>query len=139
MLEKPAQIQMDMNLMQTRVENMTLMQSFLIGSVFVCLAAVAHAGETMSFDLSLVDGKVAGDPGSIRVTQNDQVVIRWQADRKTEIHLHGYDVKAVLAAEGVTEMQFHAHATGRYPLTSHGHHGDDHDEPVLIHIEVYPE
>lgn len=111
----------------------------LIGLALALVAPGAGAGETQTFEFTVVDGQVEGDPGSIRVTQNDQVVLRWMSDHETEIHLHGYDVKTVLAADGVTEMSFEAHATGRYPITSHGHHGDGHDEPVLIHVEVYPE
>lgn len=103
--------------------------------VFCGTASVAQDSKT--FDLNLVGVQVEGDPGAIRVTEDDTVLIRWRADSETEIHLHGYDVKANLKPDAVTEMVFEAYATGRFPITAHIHHGDE--EPVLIHVEVYPD
>ena len=139
MLDRSANTQTGKDRMPTHFMRQITALSLGLSLLLIIMAATAVAGETRTFDLRLVDGHVAGEPGSIRVTQNDQVLIRWQADRETEVHLHGYDVKSVLSADGVTEMRIKAHATGRYPITAHGHHGDGHDEPVLIHLEVYPE
>ena len=116
-----------------------LARAFLAMMTGLLPLATVYGQENMAFDLNLVGGHVEGDPGSIRVTQDDTVLIRWRADRETEIHLHGYDVKTTLSPDAVTEMAFEAHATGRFPITAHGHHGDGHDEPVLTHVEVYPD
>lgn len=113
--------------------------SYFLGALIVLAvcASASVAQESRTFDLNLVGVRVEGDPASIRVTEDDTVLIRWRADSETEIHLHGYDVKANLKPDAVTEMVFEAHATGRFPITAHGHHGDE--EPVLIHVEVYPD
>jgi len=112
----------------------------LLAPLFVVLwVGAVSAQDSKTFDLNLVGGQVEGDPGAIRVSQDDKVLIRWQTDRETEIHLHGYDVKSNLSPGAVTEMDFEAHATGRFPITAHGHHSDAHDEPVLVHVEVYPD
>jgi hypothetical protein len=70
------------------------------------------------------------------------VNLQWSADRRTDIHLHGYDIEKTIEPGGaVTELTFTARATGRFTIAPHvgrqasgSHaHGD-----VLVTIEVYP-
>ncbi len=111
-----------------------------LGLLFIILGVGGVAAqESKIFDLDLADGQIQGDATSVRVTQDDRVVIRWRSDREIEIHLHGYDLKTTLSPDTVAKMEFEAHATGRFPITAHGHHADSDDEPVLIHLEVYPD
>lgn len=103
--------------------------------------SVAQPAESESFDFTIKKRSIVGDIKTIRVTQGRQVVIRWNSDEATVLHMHGYDLKIEVKPGAVAEMRFEAHATGRYPVTSHGfgeksgghgHHG------TLLHIEIYP-
>ncbi len=75
----------------------------------------------------------------IRVTQNDNVELVWHSDEKTKLHLHGYDIEFELTPEEPVVISFKAHATGRYPITSHEFGGKhDHGHETLLYLEVYP-
>lgn len=68
-------------------------------------------------------------PRVIQVKQGDTVMLKIQAHKVGELHLHGYDIEQELAAGAVTEMQFTADATGRFKLTFHEKEGEDHATP----------
>ena len=93
------------------------------------------------FELHLQGGEVARDRRTLRVTEGDRVRLRWTADAATILHLHGYDLEREVAPGRVTEFQFEAYATGRFPVEVHAH-GDaadpSHDEAPLVVLEVYP-
>lgn len=129
----------DTGLIPMKIADGTWRRTFLGLLLIMSGVGGVDAQDVQTFDLDLIDGQVQGDISSIRVTQNDRVVIRWRSDREIEIHLHGYDLKAVLSPNTIEELDFEAHATGRFPITAHGHHTDSHDEPVLLHVEVYPD
>jgi FtsP/CotA-like multicopper oxidase with cupredoxin domain len=114
------------------------------------LAAHAASGAEdapVVHELAIAQRAVAGE-SVVRVTEGDRVVLRWTTDEPAEIHLHGYDLTGDLVPGETTEMAFEAHATGRFPVTAHGfgEHGDDedghghedHEEAVLVYVEVYP-
>ena len=77
----------------------------------------------------------------IRVKQGDVVKLQWSADRRTAIHLHGYDIEKTIEPGAVTDLTFAARATGRFTISPHvgrapsgGHsHG-----AALVTIEVLP-
>ncbi len=103
--------------------------------------SVAQPAGSESFDFTIQKRSIVGDVKTIRVTQGSQVVVRWNSDEATVLHVHGYDLKIEVKPGAVAEMRFEAHATGRYPVTSHGfgeksgghgHHG------TLLYIEIYP-
>jgi FtsP/CotA-like multicopper oxidase with cupredoxin domain len=75
----------------------------------------------------------------IRVTQGDAVALRWITDEAAEVHIHGYDIRFDISPDAPAEVEFSAHATGRYAVTSHGFGGQhDHGHETLVYIEVYP-
>jgi hypothetical protein len=99
----------------------------------------AQAAE-LTFDLRITNGRVPADMRLIRVKQGDVVKLRWRADRRTEIHLHGYDVTRTVEPGAVTELTFNARATGRFTVEPHiagSSRGHSHGS-VLVTIEVYP-
>jgi len=113
---------------------------------FAVLTAIAIAGasgvwaENLTFVLRITAGRVPADMRLIRVTQGDFVTLRISADRRTILHLHGYDIEKTVEAGAVSDLTFTARATGRFPIEPHiaqesgGHtHGE-----ALVTIEVYP-
>jgi hypothetical protein len=75
-----------------------------------------------------------------RVTQGQTVEMVWTSDEAGQLHLHGYDIEFEVSPESPTVVTFEAHATGRFPVTSHGF-GDErgHGHEVLLYLEVYPD
>ena len=100
------------------------------------LATAAVAAERV-FDLTIVHGKLTGGQDTIRVQQNDNVVLRWHCDRSIVLHLHGYEIERRVVPGTVAEMRFEARATGRFPV--HVHAAQPRSESVLVYLEVYPE
>ena len=100
----------------------------------------AQAAE-LTFDLKVTNGRVPADMRLIRVKQGDVVKLQWSADRRTAVHLHGYDIEKTIEPGAVTDMTFTARATGRFTVAPHvgkspsgGHsHG-----AALVTIEVLP-
>ena len=104
------------------------------------LAIHDAAAEELTFALRIEKGRVPANMQLVRVKQGDVVRLRWSADRRVIVHLHGYDIEKTIEPGAVTEMTFTARATGRFPIAPHipqaagGHgHGD-----TLVTIEVYP-
>jgi FtsP/CotA-like multicopper oxidase with cupredoxin domain len=100
---------------------------------------IAPAAE-VTFDLRIERGAVQANMRRIRVKQGDTVTLRWTADRKTILHLHGYDIEKTVEPGAIVEMSFVARATGRFPVSAHvpqagGGHAHD---PPLTHVEVHP-
>ena len=105
------------------------------------IIAVVAAEEPAVFDIRISERQVQGDNNLIRVSLGDEVVLNWQTDETVSIHLHGYDIEKTIVAGETASMAFTAHATGRYPVTSHGfaNQHDDHGHKALMYLEVYPE
>jgi hypothetical protein len=106
----------------------------------ICLAAVATGSRTAAreegpqrFDLRIENGRVAGDLKAIRVRRNDIVEISWSADRRTVLHLHGYDIEMTVEAGKPQTMSFTARATGRFPIETHGGR-----HAIVLYLEVHP-
>ena|SRR5215471_18621267 len=85
------------------------------------------------FDLRMENGRLAGDLKTIRVRRNDAVEISWSADRRTVLHLHGYDIETTIEPGKPQIMSFTAKATGRFPIESHGGR-----HAVVLYLEVHP-
>jgi translation initiation factor IF-1 len=115
----------------------TLQIACLAGAVVVTDGQAAE----VTFDLRIDNGRVPQNMRLIRVKQGDVVKLKWSADRRTAVHLHGYDIETTVEPGAVTDMTFTARATGRFTVAPHigkppagGHsHG-----AVLVTIEVYP-
>jgi len=86
------------------------------------------------FPLAIRGGKIAGDPGVIRVEQGDYVTLEWTTDEDTLVHLHGYDIEKAVGKDGTLSFWFHAYATGRFPITRHAFG----EEITLLYLEVMP-
>jgi len=102
-------------------------------------STVARAQESAErvFDLKLERGRVAQNLRRLRVTQGNDVRLRWTADAPTVLHLHGYDIEKKVVPGAVTEFRFKSHAAGRFAVSIHRHRGAHHHDPVLV-LEVYP-
>ncbi len=107
----------------------------LLVSGMIGPSAPAEESTPPSFLLHISEGKVTGVEGPIRVTQDDTVTLRWHAEARTKLHLHGYDLRAVIEPDTPHDMVIAAHATGRFPITTHGTGGE---HVVLQYLEVYP-
>jgi FtsP/CotA-like multicopper oxidase with cupredoxin domain len=105
-------------------------------ALLLLLASTAIAAERL-IDLTIVHGKLTGGQDTIRVQQNDSVVLRWHSDRPVGLHLHGYELETRVVPGTVAEMRFEARATGRFPV--HVHAAQARSESVLVYLEVYPE
>lgn len=113
------------------------------GLVRICIFVVAvwavgcGGGEKAArreLDLDIRAGALPPDKQLIRTDQGDDIVLRWSADEPITIHLHGYDIEKDLKPGAVTTMSFVATATGRFPITRHGHG----EETPLAYLEVHP-
>src|SRR2546423_1402577 len=81
------------------------------------------AGEGQRFDLRIENGRLADDLKVIRVRRGDMVELNWSADRRTALHLHGYDIEITVDAGRPQTMSFTARATGRFPIEKHSDAG----------------
>ncbi len=122
------------------------MQRFLVSLVLTVLIGTgpgqAQQDRTIQLDVvgRAVTGsavEVAGGLGVVRVTQGDQVELRWTTDEETEVHLHGYDIEVELMPGTEQVMTFEARATGRFAIEAHGF-GQDHGDATLMYLEVLP-
>jgi len=95
--------------------------------------AIAQIEGPKRFDLSIENDRLSGDLKVIRVRRGDAVEINWSANRRTVLHLHGYDIETVVEAGKPQTMSFTARATGRFPIETHGGR-----HSVLIYLEVHP-
>jgi len=96
-------------------------------------AAQSAGDATQRFDPRIENGQLAGNLKTIQVRRNDTVEINWSSDRRTVLHLHGYDIETTVDAGSPKIMSFRARATGRFPIETHtGHHA------VLLYLEVHP-
>jgi len=103
-----------------------------VGSTGSCLAQTG-AVDPRRFDLRIENGRVSGNIKTVQVQQDEAVELRWSADRRTVVHLHGYDIEITANPGQVQVMSFRARASGRFPIESHG---DRH--AVLVYLEVHP-
>jgi len=103
----------------------------------VALAAIlinAARAETRAFELALKNGQLPESQRLVRVTQGDEVTLKWTTDRAFTLHIHGYDLEAKLVPQTPAELKFTARATGRFPMEIHG----PGTERTIGHLEVHP-
>lgn len=77
----------------------------------------------------------------LRVDKGDLVRIRLKADAPGEVHLHAYRLAAKVTPGSTPELEFTAHATGRFRIEWHpaGEAAKgDHHGPPLARLEVRP-
>ena len=94
------------------------------------------------YHLTIKEHAILGDFTSLQVQQGKTIRLFWETDQATFLHLHGYDIELSLRPNIGSEMTFKAHATGRFPITSHvfDEHSDAHHkrEVTLLYLEVHP-
>lgn len=94
-----------------------------------------------TFEFTIGNGKVPEDRRVIRVWKDDTVRLHWTTDAPVVLHLHGYDIEKRVMPGRKTEIDFKAHATGRFPVNVHREDqgkGAVHDEAPLVTVEVHP-
>jgi hypothetical protein len=106
--------------------------ALLAGAILV---RSAPAAEPRVVELSIRGGALPEAQRVVRLTQGEEVVLRWTSDTPVAIHLHGYDIERKLAPGAPATMQFRARATGRFPVTVHG---EGKGERPLGYVEVHP-
>ena len=93
---------------------------------------------TQRIELAIENRSLQLQDDTLRVTEGDTVELVWTTDEDVELHLHGYDIELNVSTDAAAVMAFEAHATGRFPITSHGF-GDSHDgHQTLLYLEVHP-
>ena len=113
----------------------------IVAAMIVALTAIAGArAAEVTYVLRIENGRVPADKRLIRIKQGDVVKLQWSADRRTTIHLHGYDIEQTVEPGATSEMRFTARATGRFAVEPHiekttGGHGHG---ATLVTIEVRP-
>ena len=91
-------------------------------------------------ELVISERKVQREEKTIRVTQGESLELVWQSDESAELHLHGYDISFEVSPQAPVIVTLDAHATGRFPITSHGFGGEEaHGHEALLYLEVYPQ
>jgi len=96
--------------------------------------AAAQVEEPKRFDLRVENDRLSSDLKVIRVRRGDAVEINWSANRRTVLHLHGYDIETTVEPDNPRIMSFTARATGRFPIETPAQH-----HSVLIYLEVHPQ
>ena len=105
----------------------------------VSINADAEEEAVKRIELVISGRKVQREEKTIRVTQGESIELVWISDEPAELHLHGYDISFEVSPEAPANVTFEAHATGRFPITSHGFSGEHgHGHEALLYIEVYP-
>ncbi len=106
-------------------------------TAYVLAAATGFAGDPAEkvFELNIVADAIPGATTPLRVDESDHITLIWTADRPTDVHLHGYDIKATVEPGQTATMSLTANATGRFPITAHGADGG---HLTLQYLEVHP-
>lgn len=102
----------------------------------------AAMSDDVALDIQIAERRVVGDELTRRVSEGDNVEIRWHADEQVELHLHGYGIAVKVPRAGRAHMVFTANVSGRFPISHHGfgeQAGAEHGEEPLLYLEVYPE
>ena len=121
----------------------SMVATFALGLLIAVAPGTRARAAELTFDLHIERGQLPEDMRTIRVKQGDVVKLRCTVDRRTTLHLHGYDIELRIEPGVVGELTFTARATGRFPLHVHGaaerSGSHAHEEPPLATIEVYPQ
>ena len=108
---------------------------------------LCSASAVREFEISLHDRRVEGGASTLRVRLGETVLLHWRTDEAVSLHIHGYDIRANLAAGSPRSIRFEAGVAGRFPITAHefgaSANGDArpgrHREVTLLYLEVLPQ
>jgi hypothetical protein len=125
---------------------LSIFTKFLCSSLLSLLvvSGAARAAET-TFDLAIVDGKVAKEQRLIKVQKGDAVRLRLTSNLAGDVHLHAYRLQTKVSSDKPSELTFRAHATGKFRFEWHETkqlgkapaEGGHHAEPLAT-LEVRP-
>lgn len=103
-------------------------------------SCAAQTDGVRRFDLRIENGRLTEARKVIVVKRYDRVEINWRADRRTILHLHGYDIELAPGPDKPETMAFVARATGRFAIETHAPPGEEKAgrHVVLIYLEVHP-
>lgn len=103
--------------------------------------AIAQGGSPESRVVAIKGRQVDRDNRTIRAMQGSPIDLTFVSDESVELHLHGYDLTALLEPGTPKAMRFTANIAGRFPIEAHrfgtgtaktrGH-------TVLLYLEVHP-
>ena len=93
----------------------------------------ADPARTVRLELRIENERLTQNVRTIRVSRDDVVEIMWSADKRTGLHLHGYDIESVVEPHAPTRMTLRAHIAGRFPIETHGAR-----HRVILYLEVHP-
>jgi hypothetical protein len=112
-------------------------------AVLACSEVQAQGMINRIIELAISDRKVAipqntaAGPGVVRIRQGEMVEILWTSDEAARVHLHGYNIETQVEPGASASMRFHARATGRFPIETHGIGADSKRHITLVYIEVH--
>ena len=89
-----------------------------------------------AFELRIAQRGVPPAQRVLRATEGERVELRWSADERLVLHLHGYDIETRVAPGKSAVTAFAARLTGRFPVEIHGEAGHRHS--TLLHVEIHP-
>ena len=106
-------------------------------TIFIAFGETCNAQsvdeEPRRFELRIENGRLTGTAKTVQVRRGDAVELIWSTDRRSVLHLHGYDIEITVDAGKAETMAFRARATGRFPIEMHGGR-----HTVLVYLEVHP-
>jgi hypothetical protein len=79
----------------------------------------APAAEEQRIEVAVAGGRVSGDTGRVPVAVGTQVTLVITGDAADEVHVHGYDRTADLAAGTPAELSFAATIPGVFEVELH--------------------
>jgi len=103
-----------------------------VASANICVAQNT-GDEPRRFELRIENGRLTDNTRTVAVQRGEAVELTWTADRRSVLHLHGYDIEVTVDAGTPQTMAFRAVATGRFPIEIHGVR-----HTVLLYLEVHP-
>ncbi len=111
-----------------------------MGLIILCLNVQVVAQDVAKHvvEIKIEARKVVVPVGAIKVIHGDVVELRWTSDEQVDLHVHGYNLEFTVLPGEVGVIAFKAHASGRFPITSHGWGKGGHSHEALTHLEVYP-
>ncbi|MEO7726396.1 MAG: hypothetical protein ABIS45_04035 [Burkholderiales bacterium] len=110
----------------------------------LCAISEAHSADApeKTFTIEIVRGAAPAAQRVLKVEKGDALRIRITSDAPGELHVHGYQLAAPVAAGKPAELAFKAYATGRYPIEWHAADkrgsAAAHRGPPLAALEVHP-
>ena len=111
-------------------------RAFVKLAVLAFVAPAAADAGLRVFELAIANGRIDPSYETIRVTNGDNVELRWSSDKPIALHLHGYDIEVSVSPQSPAVMAFVAKIAGRFPVSEH-RHGGGHERAVL-YLEVHP-